>query len=102
MDNGSLRDKINENLEKHQTVPLLPYNEVKHIAKSVLLGLLYLHNLNIIHRDIKADNILINQNVYIYILILIRMILKYLILVVQLLFMKMMIYLKTSVVQLYI
>ena len=35
--------------------------EVRIIMKSILEGVAYIHNMNIIHRDLKLENILINN-----------------------------------------
>jgi serine/threonine protein kinase len=39
----------------------VPEEEVKVYIKSLLEGLAYLHSLNIMHRDVKLENILIGQ-----------------------------------------
>jgi len=53
MDGGSLLDLIEEEP--------LPEPLVAYVMHQVLLGLAYLHTNNMIHRDIKADNILVNS-----------------------------------------
>ena len=37
-------------------------DEVCHLTKQILMGLEYIHNLGIIHRDIKLSNILVDKN----------------------------------------
>ena len=53
---GSLRD-----LMDHMDKPLQEH-VVAHVCMGALAGLAYLHSKNIIHRDIKAANILLDGN----------------------------------------
>jgi len=39
----------------------IPENIIAYICKQMLLSLVYLHNKNKIHRDLKSDNILLNK-----------------------------------------
>ena len=41
----------------------LPILAAKKVARDILLGLAFLHNCNIIHTDIKPENILLNQHI---------------------------------------
>ncbi|KAL6950942.1 hypothetical protein ACO0QE_000224 [Hanseniaspora vineae] len=55
--NGSLRDLI-----KLQTTGCLNETLAKHYVKQTLHGLQYLHDQGVIHRDIKAANLLLDHN----------------------------------------
>ena len=55
MDGGCLTPIAEESKGK------IPENIVAYILYQTLRGLLYLHSHNIMHRDIKSDNILINS-----------------------------------------
>ncbi|RIB24956.1 kinase-like domain-containing protein [Gigaspora rosea] len=52
---GNLREYLNANFIK------LLWSDKLRIAKEILLGLLFLHENNIIHRDLHSKNILIHQ-----------------------------------------
>ncbi|KAF0497508.1 kinase-like protein [Gigaspora margarita] len=52
---GNLRDYLNANFTK------LQWNEKLNFAKEIALGLLFLHDNDIIHRDLHSKNILIHQ-----------------------------------------
>lgn len=56
MDIGAMTDIILENSGK------IDEQVCQYILKQVLIGLEYLHNNSILHRDIKSDNILMNSN----------------------------------------
>ncbi|RIB14324.1 kinase-like domain-containing protein [Gigaspora rosea] len=54
-DDGTLREYLITNFTK------LQWTDKLYIAKEIALGLLYLHDNNIIHRDLHSKNILIHQ-----------------------------------------
>ena len=54
MENGSIHDLISRN-------GALPEKEANRYCRQILEGLVYLHNKNIIHRDIKGANILLDR-----------------------------------------
>lgn len=54
-DKGNLHNKVGETLGN-----VLSLYETFYIANDVLKGLEYMHSKNIIHRDIKAENILLS------------------------------------------
>lgn len=56
MDGGCLTPVVEEKKGN------IPERVCAYILYQTLKGLLYLHSKNILHRDIKSDNILINSN----------------------------------------
>ena len=53
MSSGSLKDYLRKN-------PMIRWNAVKRWCRQILRGLEFLHSKEVVHRDIKCDNIFIN------------------------------------------
>ncbi len=57
---GNLENELNEYIKKYNKP--FPESIVKHIIYQILKALVYLNNKNIVHRDIKTENILIHYS----------------------------------------
>ena len=53
--NGDLLDYINARR-------VVPEGEAKYIFRQIVSGIQYMHRLNIAHRDLKCENIMLNSN----------------------------------------
>lgn len=53
--NGDLLDYINARR-------VIPEPEAKYIFREIISGIQYLHRLNIAHRDLKCENIMLTNN----------------------------------------
>ena len=55
---------LSECLKKYQQMYGVPFSEeiVQYLMKQIINGIRYIHNQNIIHRDLKLDNILVKFN----------------------------------------
>ena len=60
-DNGDLKDYI-EVLSELKKKNMIKKDEIWYIFYQCMSGLTYLHKTNVIHRDIKPDNIFMNKN----------------------------------------
>ncbi|GAT95256.1 serine threonine protein kinase putative [Entamoeba histolytica] len=58
MDGGCLTDLLNQ----YSYGLTLNDSQIAFVMKEIIMGLAYLHGNNMMHRDIKSDNILINKN----------------------------------------
>ena len=55
---GSLADRLEEYIKKNKKP--FPEETVQYLMKQIMSAINYLHSRNILHRDIKLDNILVN------------------------------------------
>eukprot|EP01083_Nonionella_stella_P113853 335999_1 len=50
-------------MQKMEYVKVFKEHEAKHLVKQIVAGLCYFHQYNIVHRDLKLDNLMFNNNV---------------------------------------
>eukprot|EP01084_Bolivina_argentea_P176292 305097_1 len=50
-------------MQKMEYVKVFKEHEAKHLVKQIVAGLCYFHQHNIVHRDLKLDNLMFNNNV---------------------------------------
>lgn len=62
MQGGSLTSIIDYCHHKRSQCPVIPESQIAYIVREVSQGLKFLHEMSIIHRDIKSDNIMLNSN----------------------------------------
>lgn len=51
-----------KNTNYHQLYPVFTSRDIIYYAYELLKGLVYAHNMNVIHRDIRPDNIMIDHD----------------------------------------
>ena len=62
MANGSLKNRLNELEAQHGAVsgaPILEETEILRMSNEIISGLQYLHNENVVHRDLRSSNVLL-------------------------------------------
>ena len=62
MTGGSLKTKINRTQELATVIPALLTDDTLKYVREILTGLCYLHEKKVIHRDLRAANVLLDSN----------------------------------------
>lgn len=62
-ENGTLKSLINSNSNHRSSSSTgLAEGEIRHHLRSLVSGLKYIHSLNLVHRDLKSENILLSSS----------------------------------------
>ncbi|KAL3238389.1 Serine/threonine-protein kinase CLA4 [Nakaseomyces bracarensis] len=62
MQGGSLTSIIDFCHQRKTQCPVMPESQIAYLVREVSQGLKFLHDMSIIHRDIKSDNIMLDAN----------------------------------------